>query len=373
MLYPVMPIYLKYIGFSIVLIGVLEGFAEAIAGISKGYFGKLSDLSKRRVPFVQLGYTFSAISKPMMAVFIFPIWIFFARTIDRFGKGLRTGARDAMLSEEASAKTKAKVFGFHKSMDTFGAVLGPSFALLYLYYNPENYKTLFFIAFIPGVLAVASTFFLKDKHRESRVEVAKTSFFSFLGYWKHSSLEYKRLLLGLLVFTFFNSSDIFLLLKAKDAGLEDYQVIGVYIFYNLIYALSAFPSGILADKIGFKKMFVFGLLLFSIVYFGMGLTEDFTIIIALFFIYGIYAAATEGVSKAWISNIVNKDHTATAIGMYSGFQSIFAMLASSMAGILWYTFGSSTTFLITAIGTLLISAYFLIVVKSPVYIENKSS
>ncbi len=118
MLYPIMPIYLKSIGFSIVLIGILEGVAEATAGLSKGYFGKLSDNSGKRIPFVQIGYAFSAISKPMMAIFIYPLWIFFARTIDRFGKGIRTGARDAILSDEATAETKGKVSGFHRSMVT---------------------------------------------------------------------------------------------------------------------------------------------------------------------------------------------------------------------------------------------------------------
>ena len=122
MLYPIMPIYLKSIGFTVILIGILEGFAEATAGLSKGYFGKRSDTLGKRVPFVQLGYAFSAISKPMMAIFIFPLWIFFARTIDRLGKGIRTGARDALLSDEATPQTKAKVFGFHRSMDTLGAV-----------------------------------------------------------------------------------------------------------------------------------------------------------------------------------------------------------------------------------------------------------
>ena len=163
MLYPILPIYLKSIGFSIVLIGLLEGVAEATAGLSKGYFGKLSDVSAKRVPFVQIGYAFSAVSKPMMAFFVFPLWIFFARTIDRFGKGIRTGARDAILSEEATAETKGKVFGFHRSMDTLGAVLGPSLALLYLYFYPEDYKILFFIAFIPGLLAVLASFLFKEK------------------------------------------------------------------------------------------------------------------------------------------------------------------------------------------------------------------
>jgi sugar phosphate permease len=147
------------IGFSIVLIGVLEGFAEALAGLSKGYFGKLSDNSGKRIPFVQLGYTLSTISKPMMAVFTFPLWIFFARAIDRFGKGIRTGARDAILSDEATSENKGKIFGFHRSMDTFGAVLGPAIALVYLYFYPQDYKTFFYVAFIPGLLAVLASFF----------------------------------------------------------------------------------------------------------------------------------------------------------------------------------------------------------------------
>src|SRR5580765_3029673 len=143
MLYPVMPMYLREIGFSMLLIGILEGVAEATAGLSKSYFGKLSDLSGRRVPFVRLGYLLSALSKPMMAVYAYPIWIFFARTMDRFGKGIRTGARDAILSDEAPPETKGSVFGFHRGMDTLGAVLGPASALIYLYYFPGSYKTLF--------------------------------------------------------------------------------------------------------------------------------------------------------------------------------------------------------------------------------------
>ena len=158
MLYPIMPIYLKSIGFSIVLIGILEGVAEATAGISKSYFGKLSDNSGKRVPFVKIGYALSAISKPMMAVFVFPLWVFFARTIDRFGKGIRTGARDAIISQEATPATKARVFGFHRSMDTIGAVLGPLSALIFLNYYPGNYKTLFCIAFFPGLIAIFLTF-----------------------------------------------------------------------------------------------------------------------------------------------------------------------------------------------------------------------
>lgn len=364
MLYPIMPIYLKSIGFSIVLIGILEGVAEATAGLSKGYFGKLSDQMGRRVPFVQIGYALSALSKPMMAFFIHPIWIFFTRTIDRFGKGIRTGARDALLSDEATPATKGKVFGFHRSMDTLGAVLGPLLALLYLYFYPEDYLTLFYIAFIPGVFAVAASFFLQEKKPLTVKKNTATPFLAFLSYWKKSPADYRKLVLGLLAFTLFNSSDVFLLLKAKASGLNDTWVIGLYIFYNLIYALAAFPLGILADKIGLKKMFSMGLLLFAIVYLGMATTCNAYALGAWFLLYGLYAAATEGVSKAWISNISAKADTATAIGTYSAFQSICTMLASSLAGLIWWQFGAAATLALSGVMALVIVGYFTLVVPA---------
>ena len=360
MLYPVLPIYLQTIGFSILLIGILEGIAEATSGLSKGYFGQLSDSKAKRSPFVQIGYAFSAISKPMMAFFVYPLWILFARTLDRFGKGIRTGARDALLSDEATPATKGEVFGFHRSMDTLGAVLGPLFALIYLFYYPEDYINLFYIAFIPGALAVISTFFLKDKKRLAAPKKKKIGFFSFIDYWKKSPSEYKITARGLLFFALFNSSDVFLLLKAKEAGFDDTMVIGMYIFYNLVYAAFAFPLGRLADKLGLKRMFLFGLILFSLVYFGMAAFTSTYAFIVLFFGYGLYAAATEGITKAWLSNLVSKENTATAIGTFSAFQSICAMIASTLAGLLWYQFGANTSFLLTAIATVFVILYFTI-------------
>jgi len=365
MLYPVMPIYLKTIGFSVVLIGILEGIAEATAGLSKGYFGKLSDITGRRAPFVQIGYAFSAVSKPMMAVFIYPLWIFLARTTDRFGKGIRTGARDAILSDEATPQTKGKIFGFHRSMDTLGAVLGPMFALIYLHYRPNEYRTLFYIAFLPGLLAVVSSFLLKEKKKHTGKSLSAVSFFSFLRYWKDSPPAYKRLVAGLLAFTLFNSSDVFLLLKAKEAGMNDSSVIGIYIFYNLVYALSGFPAGILADKVGLKKIFIAGLVIFSVVYSGMAINNSKQLFFVLFFLYGIYAAATEGISKAWISNIADKNDTAPAIGTFTGLQSICTMLASSLAGIIWYSYGSTVAFLLTAGMTFLVVLFFLTGIPRP--------
>lgn len=363
MLYPVMPVFLKSIGFSVVLIGILEGVAEATAGLCKGYFGKLSDNSGKRAPFIQLGYSLSAISKPMMALFFYPAWIFFARTIDRFGKGLRTGARDAMLSDEATPQTKGKVFGFHRSMDTLGAVLGPLAALVYLYFRPNDYKTLFLIAFLPGLAAVASTFLVKDKRQVQPVVKVSTPFFSFLKYWKVSPPMYRKVVFGLLAFALFNSSDMLMLLKVKQSGLADTHVIGLYIFYNLIYALAAFPIGMIADKFSLKSVFISGLVLFAAVYLGMALTANFFIYLLLFFLYGLYAAATEGIAKAWISNITDPKDTATAIGTFAGFQSLAAMIASSLAGLLWFWFGVETAFIATSVVTISVIIYFAFAIK----------
>jgi MFS family permease len=352
MLYPIMPIFLKHIGFSVLLIGILEGIAEAVAGLSKPWFGKMSDISGRRLPFVQWGYALSAISKPLMAAFAYPLWIFFARCIDRTGKGIRTGARDAMLSDECTPATKGRVFGFHRSMDTLGAVFGPLLALVFLYFYPQQYSLIFLVAFIPGVLAIAATFLIKEKKKEAVTgSIVKPGIFTFVQYWKKSPAPYKRLVTGLLFFALFNSSDIFLLLKMKESGLTDTAVIAVYIFYNLVYALVAYPAGILADKLGMKKILLSGLFIFALVYAGFAYTNNIAIFIALFALYGFYAAATEGISKAWISNMVDKKETATAIGTYSGFQSLAALAASSLTGLLWFRFGSAVTFTITAAAT----------------------
>jgi len=331
-----------------------------VAGLSKSYFGKMSDTSGKRLPFVQLGYGLSAISKPMMALFVYPVWIFFARTVDRMGKGIRTGARDALLSDEASIETKGRVFGFHRSMDTFGAVLGPSIALIYLYFYPNQYRTLFYLAFIPGLLAIITSGLVKEKKKAS-IPFSKTAFsniFSFASYWKQSSPAYKKLVTGLLVFALFNSSDVFLLLKMKDSGMNDTAVIGIYIFYNFVYALSAYPMGILADRFGLKKIFISGILVFAVVYAGFAINNHVVIFIALFFLYGLYAAATEGIAKAWITNIAAVDDVATAIGTYSGFQSIAALLASSLAGFIWFTFGAGVVFISSSIVALSVALYF---------------
>lgn len=361
MLYPVMPIYLKTIGFTALWIGILEGVAEAVVGLSKGYFGKLSDEKGERLPFVKLGYLLSNISKPLMAIFTFPIWVLFVRSTDRLGKGIRTGARDAMLSDECSKENKGKVFGLHRAMDTLGAAIGPLFALAFLYMYPEQYKPLFLIAFVPGMIGVGLTFIIKEKpKRVPEKQISSNSgIFSYFSYWKVASSNYKKVVTGLLLFTLFNSSDIFLLLMAKNIGIGDLHIIGVYIFYNLIYALGSYPMGILADKIGMRYTFIIGLFLFVIVYGSMAFVKTELMLYAIFFIYGLYAAATEGVSKAWISKIAPASETATAIGFYASCASIAALFASTIAGLIWVSINSTTTFVVTAIATFFVMIYFL--------------
>ncbi|ANE53572.1 MFS transporter [Flavisolibacter tropicus] len=360
MLYPVVPIYLKEIGFSVLLIGVLEGIAEFTAGLSKGYFGKRSDEKGIRLPFIKAGYFLSALSKPMMAVLTYPWWIFLARTTDRLGKGLRTAARDALLSQNATPQTKARVFAFHRGMDTLGAVIGPVLALTFLYFFPRQYAPLFYYAFIPGMVAVGLIFLLKEKKQPSST-LRKGNFFSFFRYWSIAPVDYKQLVLGLLVFTLFNSSDVFLLLKTKEITGSDTTTILAYIFYNLVYAVASYPLGVLADRFGLKRVFCGGLLVFAIVYLLFALSTTTYLLFIAFFLYGIYAAATEGIAKAWITNLAHDTNTATAIGFYTSGQSICTLLASVVAGVLWTGLNSTVPFIVTALAALGVYIYFRLI------------
>lgn len=364
MLYPVIPVYLKNIGFSVFLIGLLEGIAEATAGISKGYFGNWSDNLGRRMPFVRWGYFISAVSKSIMAFWKYPVWVFFTRTADRVGKGLRTAPRDAMLSAEATSKTKGEIFSFHRAMDTLGAVLGPLAALLFLYFYPGHYVTLFYIAFIPGIIAMLITFLIKEK-RSPSPKKKRTGFLSFFKYWKRSRGEYRKLLIALIIFALFNSSDMLLLLKVKEASGSETTALLAYIFYNLLYAIGAFPFGLLADRLGMKNIFVVGLLLFSATYFGMSFISSVPGFFVLFGIYGLFMAATEGISKAWLSNLVRKEETGTAIGLFVSLQSIALMIASAFAGLLWSFYGASVTFLLTACMGAGVSLFILFFLRNP--------
>ena len=373
MLYPVMPMFLTSIGFSVLWIGILEGIAEATTGFSKGYFGRLSDVTGKKAIFVRWGYFLSSVSKPMMALIAHPFWVLFSRTTDRFGKGIRTSARDSILSSETTREHKGKVFGLHRAADTIGAAIGPILALILLNIYPAQYKLIFFIAFIPAIIGVSFTFIVKDKQPIVPKPSPDKGFFSFLSYWKISNSEYKRLVTGLLIFALINSSDLFLLLMAKHRGLPDNIIITVYIFFNLIYAVSSTPLGYLGDKIGFKRTFIIGLLFFVSVYFGIAFIQTQFQFFIIFLLYGIYNAGTEGISKAWISNLAKNEDTATAIGFYNSWQSIMTLLSSVIAGILWKFVSPETPFIFSSIITIFIIFYLMMSIKTkkPIGIGNR--
>ena len=356
MLYPIMPLFLQSIGFSSVLIGLLEGLAEITAGFSKGYFGRLSDSMGKRMPFVSGGYLLSSMAKSSMAFFTYPLWIFAMRSADKLGKGLRTGARDALLSDETTPENKGKVFGFHRGFDTLGAAIGPAIALVFIILRPGEYKLMFMLAFIPGIVGFFLTLLVKEK---KTTHAPKTSFrlSQIYDYLKTSPDAYKKVVLALLLFALFNSSDLFLLMKIKATGLTDPYVIGCYILYNIVFALASFPLGHIADKFGLKKTMVFGLFLFAIVYLGFGINNSLAGFIALFVLYGIYAASNDGVSKALISNVVPKKESGSALGTFSGLSSVMAFLASTVAGLIWKFVSPDAVFLVSAAGVFVSMLY----------------
>ncbi|RYY88309.1 MAG: MFS transporter [Chitinophagaceae bacterium] len=360
MLYPVIPVYLREIGFSVFAIGLLEGVAGFTAGLTKGYFGKWSDELGRRLPFVRSGYFLSALSKPMMGFFTLPLWVFFTRCVDRLGKGLRTAPRDALLAQNATETTRARVFGFHRSLDTLGAAIGPCLALAFLWRWPGQYRWLFWIAFIPGLLSVAMTYWLREEPKPAST-LRRSGFFSFFGYWKIASPQFRRLVPALFVFLLFNSSDVFLLLKTREVSGSDTTTITAYIFYNVVFAGASYPLGALADRLGKRNVLIGGLLLFAVVYAIFAVVQHSVALLFLgFLLYGVYAAATEGVAKAWISQQAPTD-TATAIGFYTSCESLCTLCASLLTGFLWTQFNPFFAFATSVVATFLVVVYLLII------------
>lgn len=355
MLYPVTPIFLTAVlGSSMAVVGMIEGIAEVTAGLLKGYFGNLSDKAGKRSIFVVLGYGISAISKPLPGIFQNLPTVLVSRVSDRIGKGIRTAPRDALLASYSNGNS-GSVFGFHRAMDTLGAAIGPIIALVLLGIFPDNFQLIFIAAFVPSVIAVSFTFLVKDKDTSSKVRSKK----NYLQFWKSAPREYKKILFLITIFSLVNSSDVFLILKSKDVSNSNSLAIFGYVFYNLIYALASYPLGGIADKLGKQKVFSFGLIIFSIVYIGFASINNIDFLWIFFALYGIYAASTEGVSKAWISDLIKDEVRGSAIGLLTMCSSLSIMLGSFLTGVLWDNFGSTIPFLISAIVSLVIGLFLI--------------
>ena len=362
MLYPVTPIFLTAVlGSSMAVVGIIEGIAEVTAGLLKGYFGNLSDKVGRRSIFVVIGYGISALAKPLPGIFQNIPTVLVSRVSDRVGKGVRTAPRDALLASYSDGNSGA-VFGFHRGMDTLGAAIGPILALILLNFFPDNFQLIFLVAFVPSSIAVFFTLLVKDKQSPVKSKSKK----NYLEFWKSAPKEYKKIIFLITIFSLVNSSDVFLILKSKDISNSGSLAIFGYVFYNLIYAAASYPLGGLSDKLGKRKVFSFGLIIFSLVYFGFAFLDNINFIWFLFALYGIYAASTEGVSKAWVSDLIPNEQRGSAIGLLTMLSSFAIMLGSFLTGVLWDKFGSQIPFLISAIISLIISTTFIFPTKKQI-------
>ncbi len=355
MIYPIVPLFLTgVLHTSIPVVGLIEGVAEATASIMKFFFGWYSDYLQKRKPFVTGGYMLAAASKILIGLaFSWPL-VLGARIVDRLGKGMRTAARDSILLENSTSVNKGYIFGFHRAFDSLGAVCGPLIALGILALVKENIRLTFFIAFIPAVIAVLLLVVLVKEKKKPFIRT-KLSWPSTTFLQMDTKL---KLFLGIsFIFSIGNSSDAFLLLQAKNLGLTATLVVLAYVLYNISQTVFSTPLGHLSDRIGAKKIFAGGLLVFAIVYFFFGFITHSAWLWLLFPVYGIYIAATDGISKAYIGEFIDKKDSGTFFGAYYSITALGTLLASVIGGLLWSGIGPSYTFYF---GSMMAFAAFLL-------------
>lgn len=341
MVYPILPIYLVMrLGVSPAILGLIEGIAESVASLLKVFSGYFSDRIKKRLPFAILGYTSSALGKFFLYISTSWSYVLVGRAIDRFGKGLRTAPRDALIAESAKDKQKGAAFGLHRAMDTLGASIGVLGVYFLVSYYKGDLKNIFLFSLIPALLGVAFLFWVKEKK-----EKAKSSPGSRIaGKWQALDKRLKFFLIFTFIFTLGNSSNQFLLLRAKNLGSPLSQVILFYLIYNIVYASVAYPASRLSDKLGRKKLLVLGYLFYGLVYLGFGLNRSLNMFWFLFGVYGLYMGFTEGVEKALVADIAPHDLRATTIGLHATLVGIGLLPASLFAGMLWKFLGPASAF-----------------------------
>lgn len=361
MLYPITPLFLTSIlGASMAQVGIIEGVAEAIASLLKTYSGFISDRSQHRKPWIIAGYFFSAISKPFVGLSTNWLQVLGARSFDRFGKGIRSAPRDALLAESVDPVFHGAAFGWHRAMDTLGAAIGPLLTLFLLSSLLFSMRSLFLWAVVPGLIAVALLFFVPEKKsKKAEVAIQKILKLSSLRQdFKKFSAKFKIYLGAWGIFSLTNSSDVFLILKAKSLGTTLTQVILMYCFYNLFYALLSPVLGEWSDRLcakGLSRKIILqgGLILFAMVYAGFAVVNQAWQLWVLFAFYGIYMAATDGVGKAYAVDLIPKNAKGTGLGLLGTVTGLATVMASFVAGELWDHFGAKTPFYYGAMGAVL--------------------
>lgn len=357
MVYPLLPLFLaNVLGVNKSVIGLIEGVAESTASILRVFSGWLSDRIGRRKGLMLAGYLISTLSRPVLALAGAWHQVFASRFIDRLGKGVRTAPRDAIIAESSEAHTMGRAFGFHRSMDTLGAVIGPALAFFLLGVTGENFRMVFWVSVIPGVLAVlAIVFFIKEKARAKvRDEEPPRLTLAHFG-WR-----FKFFVLIAAVFAVGNSSDVFLILRIQQLGISTVMVPVVYLTFNLVYSMSAIPAGVAADRFGKKRVILLGFLLFAAIYYGFATAGSPAAAWVLFGLYGVFMGLTEGVQKAFLTTIIPKEFKATAFGIYNTAIGLALLPASLIGGWLWDNVSPAATFYYGA-GTAVLSSLLFIV------------
>ncbi len=340
MVYPLLPIFLvNTLGASPAVLGVIEGVAESLASLTKVFSGLWSDRIKRRRPFTIFGYAGSGVGK--IFLYLATGWhaVLLGRIIDRFGKGVRTAPRDAIIADSAEAGKRGAAYGLHRAMDTIGASLGVLLAYLLIINFKQPPREIFLISLIPAFLGVLFLFFIKEKKIEIKPAAKKIEF-----RWKILDKRLKMFLIFSFIFTLGNSSNQFLLLRAQNLGNPLATVLLMYLTYNLVYGLFAYPAARLSDKIGKKKILAAGYFFYGLVYLGFAVFSSTSALWGMFAVYGLYIAFTEGVEKALVADIAPGELKATAIGLHATLVGIRLLPASLLAGLSWKIFGSAAPF-----------------------------
>ncbi|MFN7170680.1 MAG: MFS transporter [Candidatus Omnitrophota bacterium] len=355
MIYPLIPLFLTIsLKAPLSIVGLIEGIAESTACISRIFSGILSDRWQRRKSFAAAGYFLSTLAKLILSLaFLWPV-VLLARFIDRLGKGIRTPPRDALIAESSGDILRGRAFGFHRAMDTLGATIGPLLAIFFLNFLKQNFRLIFFLSFIPAFLGlVLLILFVKEK--EPLTLSQKINF-----NWRNQHTSFKIFLFISLIFALGNSSDAFLILRAKNLGFSPSLVVLLYVVFNFTYALFSTPAGIISDKVGPRKVLISGFLLFALIYLFFGIIERKVFLWFLFPLYGIYMALTEGVGKAYVSHLVPEDKLGTALGVYQMLLGICTFFASFIAGLLWTHLNVQAPFILGSIMAMLSAFLFII-------------
>lgn len=354
MVYSVMPMFLMSIGASKTSLSLIEGIAESTASLLKAFSGYWSDKIGKNKPFMLIGYGFSTLIMPLYALVVSPIHVLLLRFVERVGKGIRTAPRDSLVAGSAGDNDTGKSFGLHKAMDNSGAILGPLLAFLVLYIKPGDFRLIFLLAGIPGVLGMIFLILKIKEAKKSKENLLKK--FRFYDYPKRFYL-----FLGIIfIFTLGNSTDALLIVKANEVGIKVTFIPLVYLISSVVSVFLAIPLGTLSDKIGREKLLIFGFLIYAVVYFGFGTTGNVYTIAGLFALYGVYSASTDGIQKALVSDFTDRNKTGTVMGMYNALLGVTLLPASLIAGVLYDKVNSSIPFYFGA-ATALLSALLMVI------------